>query len=72
MLAQVEQEDKTFVDMDIGDPICGRDFCDICGECLSCHPEPVEIEDDICCAHMWIIYLSDEDERTRIDSFKNA
>ena len=34
-------------------PICGKDFCDICGDCLYCY------DDTEYCWHMWTVYLDD-------------
>lgn len=36
MFADVEKPDGTYVKTDMGEPVCGRDFCDGCGDCLHC------------------------------------
>lgn len=36
MIAQIEKLDGTYEEKEMGEPICGRDFCDECGECLVC------------------------------------
>lgn len=44
------------------EPVCGEDFCDACGDCLSCYGG-----EDGCCgeeakAHIWIVYLSEDED----------
>ena len=41
-------------------PVCGRDFCDTCGDCLACYWE------DPCCGeegkpHFWVVYVETDD-----------
>jgi len=51
--ASVEQPDHSYVIEERGEPVCGEDFCDQCGDCLHC-------EADSECPHgqhTWVIYL---------------
>lgn len=57
MQARVEQEDGTYKEMEMGNPICGEDFCDGCGDCLDCQ---VHSSEDWCGGSSWVIYLSNE------------
>lgn len=36
MKAYCEKPDGTYEDAEVGEPICGEDFCDGCGDCLAC------------------------------------
>lgn len=39
-------------------PICGEDFCDRCGDCLSCYGgDPCHSEHD---KHFWVVYENDQ------------
>lgn len=43
-------------------PVCGEDFCDSCGDCLTCHVE------DQCGAaenrqHCWVVYADQYPEK---------
>jgi hypothetical protein len=45
-------------------PVCGKDFCDTCGDCLSCH------WDDPCTGningeHFWVRYGEKKDNNRR-------
>lgn len=59
MRADVEQPDGTYRSEERGEPECGRDACDTCGDCLVCYASD-ECRDEG--AHRWVIYL---DEVTR-------
>ena len=37
-------------------PVCGRDFCDNCGDCIYCY------SDDCCGAGTWILYEGSDDD----------
>lgn len=54
MIAQIEQDDGTFIDEE-RELECGN-TCDICGDCLYCYREdpcfPFGEPDD----HVWVIY----------------
>ena len=53
MRASVEQPDHSYVIEERGEPVCGEDFCDQCGDCLHC-------DADSECPHgqhTWVIYL---------------
>lgn len=41
---------------DAGQPECGEDFCDACGECLGCSSEGpcYGFEDDEAVRHIWV------------------
>ncbi len=51
MIALVEQEDGSYKSEERGDPKCGEDFCDSCGDCLHCYPWYEGY-----CLHSWVIY----------------
>ncbi len=42
MKAFCEKQDNTYEWVEMGDPICGEDFCDSCGDCLHCYNEYCE------------------------------
>ena len=47
-------------------PECGVDFCDRCGDCLSCYRgDPCYLNDDG--PHRWVKYLDDCDEEVRAE-----
>lgn len=59
MIAEVERPDGTWVRMDMGVPVCGRDYCDGCGDCLNCQYHDFE---DWCMGGQesrWVIYKTD-------------
>lgn len=37
MEAIIEQPDGTIIVKEMGEPYCGEDFCDRCGDCLYCY-----------------------------------
>lgn len=47
MIAKVEKPDGSYEDVEMGDPKCGQDFCDSCGDCLDCQ---------YCPCQFWVIY----------------
>lgn len=49
MKAEIEQLDGRYILQEMGEPECGKDFCDICGDCLVC---------DNCSCRFWVIYLN--------------
>lgn len=51
MIAQVEKPDGTYELLEMGNPSCGEDFCDTCGDCLHCYD---------CPCNFWVIYINDE------------
>ena len=56
MLAEVERPDGTYEILEMGEPVCGEDFCDGCGDCLACqHHDAAEWCHG--CASRWVIYL---------------
>ena len=58
MIAEVEQADGSYVDVEHGDPVCGEDFCDKCGDCLHCYGDgPCFDGSEQLIAHRWVIYL---------------
>lgn len=59
MKAYCEKFDKTYEWAEIGEPICGRDFCDGCGDCLYCYG----VYEGYCAPCRKVIYYDDEDER---------
>ncbi len=61
MIAKVEQEDGTYELEERGDPVCGKAFCDYCGDCLACCGDSCE---DGC---SWVIYLRRGWPRGRIE-----
>jgi len=54
MKASVEMPNGKYKSMEMGDPVCGEDFCDECGDCLSCYGEGWG--DHTC---FWVIYIDD-------------
>lgn len=59
MIAEVEQPDGSYELLEMGDPVCGEDFCDGCGDCLVCFPH----HGAEWCGDgdsRWVIYLDDE------------
>lgn len=59
MNAAVEKADGTYEVREMGDPVCGEDFCDDCGDCIACQWHDTS---EYCnCPHStWVIYRSDE------------
>lgn len=35
-----------------GEPVCGEDFCDLCGDCLSCYTGDCRTGGE----HWWVVY----------------
>ena len=57
MKASVEKPDGTYVKKEMGDPVCGEDFCDGCGDCLDCQWHGKE---EWCSGSFWVIYINNE------------
>lgn len=55
-MALVEKPDKTYEWMEMGEPECGEDFCDGCGDCLDCQYHGPAEWDNGQSSH-WVIYL---------------
>ena len=56
MKAEVEKPDGSYKLMEMGEPVCGEDFCDTCGDCLVCYPH---YDEDWCSTgERWVIYLN--------------
>lgn len=57
MIASVEMPDGSYRDVEMGEPTCGQDFCDDCGDCLACQPHGEEAW----CSGVsrWVIYKDD-------------
>ncbi len=53
MRADVEQSDGTYRSEERGEPVCGEDFCDACGDCLHCDADAACLYGE----HRWVIYL---------------
>jgi hypothetical protein len=52
VIAIIEQNSR-YESREMGEPICGKHFCDECGDCLYCHgDEPCYIGG----VHRWVIY----------------
>jgi len=58
MIAEIEKPDGTYELKEMGDPVCGRDFCDTCGDCLECQPH--DINGYCRTGSRWVIYLSNK------------
>ena len=41
------------------DPVCGKDFCDTCGDCLYCYAGDDCLDGG---EHCWIVYVEDKVE----------
>jgi len=41
------------------EPICGKDFCDRCGECLYCYGDD---ECGMCGDHAWCVYADERQQ----------
>lgn len=62
---------KYLYDEDIGDflraiessPICGKDWCDSCGDCLACNGSDECFGNDSR-KHFWVEYIKDEKNET--------
>jgi len=54
VIAEVEQPDGTYVIEERGEPECGEDFCDSCGDCLACYDHGCPSND--WGGHRWVIY----------------
>lgn len=54
-MALCEKQDGTYEYVPTGEPICGEDFCDDCGECLACYPDGWEGH-----SHTWVKYQGAE------------
>ena len=49
--------------LEAGTPKCGVDFCDGCGDCLSCYGgDPCYRTDPPDAAHMWVVYDDQSDD----------
>jgi hypothetical protein len=60
MICSIEQKDGTYKVVEAGSPVCGKDFCDQCGDCLACY-----YSDDACnggCS--WVLYRGQLTGRT--------
>lgn len=53
MIARVEQADGSYKPIEMGNPVCGEDFCDGCGDCLHCYGDYCNGGCD------WVIYIGD-------------
>ena len=58
MIAEIEQSDGSYKSVEAGSPVCGKDFCDSCGDCLACYSDYCS---DGC---RWVIYRSELQGRT--------
>lgn len=61
MRAEIEQPDGSYRIEEYGDPECGEDFCDQCGDCLDCYGDDECPENDWG-PHRWVIYAKTEPE----------
>ncbi len=44
-------------------PVCGRDFCDECGDCLACNgSEPCYHDGQLGQSHFWVQYGEDAEQ----------
>jgi len=43
------------------EPVCGRDFCDNCGDCIYCYGDDCNTN-DYCGGWSWILYEGSDDE----------
>lgn len=59
MKASIEQPDHTYQTQEVGEPVCGKDFCDRCGDCLVCDADTCA-SGSWCGGPYWVIYLFDE------------
>lgn len=60
MKAVVYQDREHTTFMEMGEPVCGEDFCDNCGDCLVCHREDCNNpENTYCEGASWVIYEDD-------------
>lgn len=57
MKALCENEKGEYEFAEAGEIQCGRDFCDACGDCLSCNGGDPCIEGNI---HRWVLYNDNE------------
>jgi hypothetical protein len=44
--------------------VCGRDFCDECGDCLHCYGDDPCVNDGV---HRWLYYLNDLSQEDRVN-----
>lgn len=59
MRAEVEQPDGSYKREERGEPECGKDFCDTCGDCLHCYGgEECYPRGEAEGQHRWVIYLN--------------
>ena len=77
MIARVEQPDGSYTKEERGNPECGRDFCDVCGDCLSCYGDdpcgPADEDDDAPVArHRWVIYWCPNSDVTEGDDIQGG
>lgn len=40
------------------EPVCGRDYCDTCGDCLACYDPDSPCIDER--GHTWVVYGNNE------------
>lgn len=59
--AEVEQSNGTYLVEDHGEPECGKDFCDSCGDCLACFEDGCPQTDGG--EHRWVVYYYPPSER---------
>jgi hypothetical protein len=72
MIASVEKLDGTCEDREMGEPVCGQDFCDGCGDCLACQ---YHTDAEWCNAgsqSWWVIYLNNPKNPYHIASLEGA
>lgn len=53
-----------FLRLEQGEPVCGKDFCDSCGDCLSCYWEDPCYGNDSG-EHFWVEYVDEEENGKR-------
>ena len=63
MRAEVEQPDGTYVVEDRGEPICHKDFCGRCGDCLHCYKDACWDDGESSGDHRWVIYLNEAERK---------
>jgi ferredoxin len=57
-MPRILNEDFSVAEHITAAPICGEDFCDLCGDCLACY------SGDSCPegGHSWVVYAEDAEE----------
>ena len=54
----------SFVRKEEATPVCGKDFCDTCGDCLYCYVgDPCYDGSEEKGAHYWVSYIDLEEKR---------